>query len=40
MTFLETIFERLERVKDEPVVGEVRNGAIVPVTGSDLLAMI
>jgi long-chain acyl-CoA synthetase len=40
MTFLETIFGRLERAADEPVLGEARDGAIVPVTGGDLLAMI
>jgi long-chain acyl-CoA synthetase len=40
MTFLETIFARLERVADEPVLGEVRDGQIVSVTGADLLAMI
>jgi len=40
MTFLEAIFARLERVADEPVLGEVRDGQIVSVTGADLLAMI
>ena len=40
MTFLESIFARLERVADEPVLGEVRDGQIVSVTGADLLAMI
>ena len=40
MTFLETIFARLERAADEPVLGEVRDGQIVSVTGADLLAMI
>jgi long-chain acyl-CoA synthetase len=40
MTFLEAILARLERVADEPVLGEVRDGQIVPVTGADLLALI
>lgn len=40
MTFLETIFGRLERAAGAPVIGEVRNGQIVSVTGSELLAMI
>ncbi len=40
MTFLERIFERLERAADSPVLGEVRDGQIVPVTGADLLATI
>jgi len=40
MTFLESIFARLGRVADEPVLGEVRDGQIVSVTGADLLAMI
>src|SRR5271154_7095589 len=40
MTFLEAIFARLERVADEPVLGEVRDGQIVSVTGADLLALI
>jgi long-chain acyl-CoA synthetase len=40
MTFLEAIFARLERVADEPMLGEVRDGQIMSVTGADLLAMI
>jgi long-chain acyl-CoA synthetase len=40
MTFLERIFQRLERAADSPVLGEVRDGQIVSVTGEDLLAMI
>jgi len=40
MTFLERIFERLERAADSPVLGEVRDGQIVALTGADLLAMI
>jgi long-chain acyl-CoA synthetase len=39
MTFLETIFARLERVADEAVLGEARNGLIASVTGADLLAL-
>jgi long-chain acyl-CoA synthetase len=40
MTFLEAIFARIERAVDSPLLGEVRDGQIVPVTGADLLAMI
>jgi len=40
MTFLERIFARLERAADSPVLGEVRDGEIVALTGADLLAMI
>ncbi len=40
MTFLETIFARLERAAGLPVLGEVRNGQIVPMTGTDLRAII
>lgn len=40
MTFLETIFGHLARAADEPVLGEVRNGIIVPVKGAELLAMV
>jgi long-chain acyl-CoA synthetase len=40
VTFLESIFARLERVADEPVLGEVRDGQIVSVTGAELLAMV
>jgi long-chain acyl-CoA synthetase len=40
VTFLESIFARLERVADEPLLGEVRDEQIVSVTGADLLAMI
>lgn len=40
MTFLERIFARLERAADSPVLGEVRDGQIVTMTGSDLLATI
>lgn len=39
MTYLESIFARLERSPDSPVLGEVRNGRIVSVTGAQLLAM-
>ncbi|MGA8143799.1 MAG: AMP-binding protein [Candidatus Acidiferrales bacterium] len=40
MTFLEKIFERLQKTADTPALGEVRNGKIVSVTGSELLAMV
>jgi len=40
MTFLETIFARLERASDEAVLGEARDGKIVSVTGGDLLELI
>jgi len=38
--FLETIFARLQGSANAPVVGEVRDGKIVSVTGGELLAMI
>jgi long-chain acyl-CoA synthetase len=40
VTFLESIFARLERSPDSPVLGEVRDGRVVSVTGSGLLAMV
>jgi long-chain acyl-CoA synthetase len=40
LTFLETIFARLKDAGSMPVIGEVRDGRIDPVTGSELLAMI
>ena len=40
MTFLEIIFARLERASNSPVLGEVRDGQIVSVSGADLLALI
>jgi long-chain acyl-CoA synthetase len=40
MTFLENIFDRLERTAGAAVLGEVREGKIVSVTGSELLALI
>jgi long-chain acyl-CoA synthetase len=40
MTFLENIFDRLERAAGATVLGEVRDGKIVSVTGSELLALI
>jgi long-chain acyl-CoA synthetase len=40
MTFLETIFARLEDAADEALLGEVRDGRILAVTGADLLALI
>jgi long-chain acyl-CoA synthetase len=40
MTFLENIFDRLHRSEGAPVLGEVRDGKIVSVTGGELLALI
>ena len=40
MTFLESIFERLQRASSVPVLGEVRDGQVVSVTGGELLALI
>ncbi len=40
MTFLETIFARLERAADTPILQECRDGETLVVTASDLLAMV
>lgn len=40
MNYLETIFARLGQSSGTPVLGEVRDGKIVSVTGGELLAMI
>jgi long-subunit acyl-CoA synthetase (AMP-forming) len=40
MTFLETIFERLQRTPDSMVVSEIREGAAHPVSARELLAMV
>src|SRR6201988_2007885 len=40
MTFLENIFDRLQRASGAPVLGEVRDGKIVFVTGGELLVLI
>jgi long-chain acyl-CoA synthetase len=40
VTFLESIFARLERSANSPVLGEVRGGQILEVTGGQLLAMV
>ncbi len=40
MTFLERIFERLQKAASSPVLAEVRDGKIVSVTGGELLALI
>ena len=40
MTFLENIFQRLEHAAGAPVLGEVRGGTIVSVTGAELLGLI
>jgi long-chain acyl-CoA synthetase len=39
MTFLEQIFDRLQRAATAPVVREIHDGKFVSVTGADLLAM-
>jgi long-chain acyl-CoA synthetase len=40
MTFLEQIFDRLQRAASAPVVREIHDGSFVSVTGGELLAMI
>ena len=40
MTFLETIFERLQRTPDSMVASEIREGAAHPVSARELLAMV
>src|ERR1700678_1172975 len=40
MTFLETIFERLQRTPDSMVVSEIREGAADPVSARELLGMV
>jgi long-chain acyl-CoA synthetase len=40
MTFLETIFERLDRAADVPVVQEVRDARLVSFTGGAVLALV
>lgn len=40
MNFLERIFQRLEKVRNAPVLREVRGDNVVAASGSDLLAMI
>src|ERR1700735_2256738 len=40
MTFLEAIFERLQRAATLPVVCEIHEGAIAATTGSQLLRMV
>lgn len=40
MNYLENIFERLSRASQTPVVGEVRDGQIVVVSGGELLGMV
>jgi long-chain acyl-CoA synthetase len=40
MTFLETIFARLEKTTDAPVLQEIRDGQTVPVTGAALLSLV
>jgi long-chain acyl-CoA synthetase len=40
MTYLEGIFDRLERAQNSPVVCEARDGRILPASGAELLAMV
>jgi len=40
MTFLEIIFDRLQKAASAPVIREVRGSKITSVTGSELLAMV
>jgi len=40
VNYLEKIFERMHRALATPVVGEVRDGRIVSVTGGELLGMV
>jgi long-chain acyl-CoA synthetase len=40
MTFLESIFERLQRASSAIVVSEVHNGDLLPATGGELLSMV
>jgi long-chain acyl-CoA synthetase len=40
VNYLEQIFARIKRAAGEPVLGEVRDGQIVSVTGRELLAMV
>ncbi|MGC1913298.1 MAG: hypothetical protein WA660_15780, partial [Candidatus Acidiferrales bacterium] len=40
MTFLENILERLGKRASSPVLAEVRDGALLPVTGSAFLGMV
>jgi long-chain acyl-CoA synthetase len=40
LTFLEQIFERLERASREPVLREVRDGQFVTMTGGELLGLV
>ena len=40
MTFLEIIFDRLQKAANAPVMREVHDGKMISVTGSELLAMV
>jgi len=40
MTFLETIFERLQQAASAPVIREVRGGKVISVTGDELLVLV
>jgi len=40
MTFLETIFERLQQAARAPVIREVRDGKVISATGGEFLSML
>jgi long-chain acyl-CoA synthetase len=40
MTFLETIFERLQQAASAPVIREVRDGKVISATGGELLTLV
>jgi long-chain acyl-CoA synthetase len=40
VNYLDQIFDRLQRAASVPVIGEVRDGRIVSVTGGELLGMV
>ena len=40
MSYLDQILSRLERAANHPIVGEVRDGALVSFTGADLLDLV
>jgi long-subunit acyl-CoA synthetase (AMP-forming) len=40
MTFLEIIFDRLQKAANAPVMREVHDGKMISVTGSELFAMV
>jgi len=40
VNYLEKIFERMKRASATPVLGEIRDGKIISLTGAELLAMV